>query len=56
MHGTALPLVLCSSPGFTGESDIFSGDDNFLELFCPRRDELPESVDNLGSRYEISFT
>lgn len=48
--------VLFVQSGFTGESDIFSGDDNFLELFCPRRDELPESIDSLGSRYEISFT
>lgn len=42
--------------GFTGEDDILSGDSNFLEVFCPGRDDLPQWVDNLGSHYEISVT
>lgn len=42
--------------GFTGEDDIFSGDNSFLDIFCPGRDELPKWIDNLGSHYEISLT
>ena len=42
--------------GFTGEDDIFSGDSNFLEVFCPGRGDLSIWVDNLGSHYEISVT
>jgi 2-methylcitrate dehydratase PrpD len=42
--------------GFTGEENIFSGPNNFLDLFCPGRDDLPGWIDNLGSHYEISIT
>jgi len=42
--------------GFTGEDDIFSGKDNFLEVFCPGRDQLPQWIDNLGSHYDIVVT
>ncbi len=42
--------------GFTGEDDIFSGRDNFLEVFCPGRDQLPQWMDNLGSHYDIMLT
>jgi 2-methylcitrate dehydratase PrpD len=48
--------VLFVKHGFTGEDDIFSGSDNFLEIFCPGREDLPKWVDNLGSHYEISVT
>ena len=48
--------VLFVKHGFTGEDDIFSGSDNFLEIFCPARDELPQWIDSLGSHYEISVT
>jgi len=42
--------------GFTGEDDILSGDNNFLDIFCPGRNDLPQWIDNLGSHYEISVT
>ncbi len=42
--------------GFTGEDDIFSGASNFLEVFCPGRDDFPKWVNNLGSHFEISVT
>jgi len=42
--------------GFTGEDDIFSGDSNFLEVFCPGRDQLPKWIDNLGSHYDVALT
>jgi 2-methylcitrate dehydratase PrpD len=42
--------------GFTGEDDIFSGDNNFLEVFCPGKDQLPKWIDNLGSHYDITLT
>jgi 2-methylcitrate dehydratase PrpD len=48
--------ALFAQYGFTGEDDIFSGDNSFLDIFCPGRDELPNWIDNLGSRYEISLT
>jgi 2-methylcitrate dehydratase PrpD len=48
--------VLFVMHGFTGEDDIFSGNSNFLEIFCHRRNELLESIKNLGSHYEISVT
>jgi 2-methylcitrate dehydratase PrpD len=48
--------VLFVQHGFTGEEDVFSGPNNFLELFCPGREELPRWMDNLGSHYEISIT
>jgi len=48
--------VLFVQQGFAGEDDIFSGDNNFLEIFCPGRNELPNWIDSLGSFYEISVT
>ncbi len=42
--------------GFTGEDDIFSGASNFLEVFCPGRDDFPQWVNTLGSHFEISVT
>jgi 2-methylcitrate dehydratase PrpD len=52
----AVSSVLFVQSGLTGENDIFSGDGNFLEVFCPARDELPRWIDNLGSHYEVSVT
>ena len=40
----------------TGEEDAFEGQNGFLDVFCPRRDEFPEWVASLGSHYEISIT
>jgi len=40
--------------GFTGEEDIFSGPNNFFEMYCPAQSEFPKWIDNLGSHYEIS--
>ncbi len=48
--------ALFARHGFTGEDDIFSGDYNFLEVFCPGRDQLPKWIDNLGSHYDIMLT
>jgi 2-methylcitrate dehydratase PrpD len=42
--------------GFTGEEDIFAGDSNFLEVFCPGRDQLPKWMENLGSHYDVMLT
>ena len=42
--------------GFTGEEDIFADEYNFLEVFCPGRDQLPKWLDNLGSRYDVMLT
>jgi 2-methylcitrate dehydratase PrpD len=47
--------VLFVQNGFTGEDDIFSGPNNFLELFCPAKSEIPKWIDNLGIYYEISI-
>ncbi len=48
--------ALFAQYGFTGEDDIFSGDNNFLGIFCPSKEELPNWIDNLGSHYEILVT
>jgi 2-methylcitrate dehydratase PrpD len=42
--------------GFTAEEDIFSGDYNFLDVFCPGRDQLSQWIDNLGTHYEVMLT
>ncbi len=42
--------------GFTGEDDIFAGASNFLEVFCPGRDDFPNWINNLGTHFEISVT
>ncbi len=42
--------------GMTGEEDVFGGDFNFLDVYCPNRGELAEWVASLGSHYEISIT
>lgn len=42
--------------GMTGEEDAFAGDWNFLDVFCPRNDELNEWVASLGSHFEITIT
>jgi 2-methylcitrate dehydratase PrpD len=42
--------------GFTGEDDIFSGDYNFLEVFCPGRDQLTRWIDNLGTHFDVTVT
>ena len=42
--------------GFTGEEDIFADESNFLEVFCPGRDQLPKWMDNLGSHYDVMLT
>ena len=42
--------------GLTGEDDVFSGDFNFLDVFCPNRAELEGWVASLGSHYEILET
>ena len=42
--------------GFTGEEDVFSGDDNFLALYCAGAEELPRWVESLGSHYEVAIT
>lgn len=42
--------------GMTGEENAFDGENGFLEVFCPRREQFPEFVDTLGSHYEIMLT
>lgn len=42
--------------GMSGEEDAFEGDNGFLDVFCPRRDEFPQWVASLGDHYEITLT
>ena len=53
-NGVTSALFVAS--GMTGEEDAFEGENGFLDVFCPRRDEFPEWVASLGSHYEISLT
>jgi len=48
--------ALFVASGMTGEEDAFEGENGFLEVFCPRREQFPEWVSTLGSHYEISIT
>ena len=42
--------------GMSGEEDAFEGENGFLDVFCPRRDEFPRWVASLGDHYEITLT
>jgi len=42
--------------GFSGEDDVFSGDNNFLSVFCRADADLAPWAANLGEHYEISIT
>jgi 2-methylcitrate dehydratase PrpD len=48
--------ALFVASGMTAEEDAFEGENGFLEVFCPRREQWPEWVSTLGSHYEISIT
>ena len=39
--------------GFTGEEDIFAGQDNFLEIFCKSRNSFYKWIDSLGTHYKV---
>ena len=42
--------------GMTGEEDAFEGDNGFLDVFCPKKEEFPEWVASLGTHYEVMLT
>lgn len=48
--------ALFVASGMTGEENAFDGENGFLEVFCPRREQFPEMVETLGSHYEIMLT
>ena len=48
--------ALFVASGMTGEENAFDGENGFLEVFCPRREQFPELVGTLGSHYEITLT
>ena len=48
--------ALFVASGMTGEEDAFEGENGFLDVFCPRRDEFPQWVSSLGKHYEITLT
>ena len=48
--------ALFVASGMTGEENAFDGENGFLEVFCPRREQFPGWVDTLGSHYEILLT
>jgi 2-methylcitrate dehydratase PrpD len=52
----AVTAALFVEAGFSAEHDIFSGEDNFLDVFCPSANELGGLVDTLGHDYEIMLT
>ena len=53
---SGVTAALFVESGMTGEEDAFYGDNGFLEVFCPKRDEFSGWVESLGSHYEISAT
>jgi len=51
----ALEVTMMVRAGFTGVTDVFDGDPNFLEIYNP--DYSPETlIDELGTRFEIGAT
>lgn len=53
---SGVTAALFVASGMTAEENAFDGENGFLEVFCPRREEFPEWVANLGSHFEISLT
>ena len=53
---SGITSALFVASGMTGEEDAFEGENGFLEVFCPRREQWPEWVSTLGSEFEISIT
>jgi 2-methylcitrate dehydratase PrpD len=48
--------ALFVAAGLTAEENAFDGENGFLEVFCPRREEFAEWVGNLGIHYEVMLT
>ena len=48
--------ALFVASGMTGEENAFDGENGFLEVYCPRREQFPEWVDTLGSHHEVMLT
>jgi 2-methylcitrate dehydratase PrpD len=48
--------ALFVASGMTGEENAFDGENGFLEVFCPRREQFPEYIDTLGFHYEVMLT
>ena len=53
-NGVTSALFVAS--GMSGEENAFDGENGFLDVFCPRRDEFPQWVASLGEHYEITLT
>ncbi len=53
-NGVTSALFVAS--GMSGEENAFDGENGFLDVFCPRRDEFPQWVASLGDHYEITLT
>lgn len=53
---SGVTAALFVASGMTAEDNAFDGENGFLEVFCPRREQFPELVASLGSHYEISLT
>ena len=48
--------ALFAESGMSGEENVFTGQRNFLEIYCPKASELDHWISTLGSHYEISIT
>jgi 2-methylcitrate dehydratase PrpD len=48
--------ALFVASGMSAEENAFDGENGFLEVFCPRREQFPEWVASLGTHYEITLT
>lgn len=53
---SGVTAALFVASGMTAEPNAFDGENGFLEVFCPRREEFPAWVASLGSHFEISLT
>lgn len=48
--------ALFAQSGMSGEENVFTGQRNFLDIYCPKANELDHWISTLGSHYEISIT
>ena len=53
---SGVTAALFVASGMTAEENAFDGENGFLEVFCPRREEFADWVASLGEHYEITLT
>jgi 2-methylcitrate dehydratase PrpD len=53
---SGVTAALFVASGMSAEENAFDGENGFLQVFCPRREQFPELVASLGTHFEITLT